>query len=137
GDGDTGKVSHSFIGPLGYKSMNSHIHLLESFSQLYEVWKDETLRKRVEELLAIVRDKISVEPGAMNLYFTNDWRAIPDHDSYGHDIETTYLMLEAEDVLGNGHAPRTERMAKLLTDHAMAYGWDENLGGIYEDGTAT
>ena len=137
GDLDTGKVSHSFIGPLGYKSMNSHIHLLESFSQLYEVWKDETLRKRVEELLAIVRDKISVEPGAMNLYFTNDWRAIPDHDSYGHDVETTYLMLEAEDVLGRGHDPRTERMAKLLTDHALAYGWDENLGGVYGDGTAT
>ena len=134
---DIGKVSHSWVGPIGYKSMNTHIHLLESFSQLYEVWKDETLRKRVEELLAIVRDKISVEPGAMNLYFTNDWRAIPDHDSYGHDIETTYLMLEAEDVLGNGHDPRTDRMAKLLTDHAMAYGWDENLGGIYEDGTAT
>jgi len=70
--------------------MNTHIHLLESFSQLYEVWKDETLRKRIEELLAIVRDKVSVEPGAMNLYFTNDWRAIPDHDSYGHDVETTY-----------------------------------------------
>jgi cellobiose epimerase len=137
GDGDTGKVSHSLIGPVGYKSMNTHIHLLESFSQLYEVWKDETLRKRVEELLAIVRDKISVEPGAMNLYFTNDWRAIPDHDSYGHDVETTYLMLEAEDVLGQGHDPRTERMAKLLADHALAYGWDENMGGIYEDGTAT
>jgi mannobiose 2-epimerase len=73
----------------------------------------------------------------MNLYFTNDWRAIPDHDSYGHDVETTYLMLEAEDVLGRGHDPRTERMAKLLTDHALAYGWDENLGGMYGDGTAT
>src|SRR5215469_3648470 len=74
GDGDIGKVSHTWVGPIGYKSMNTHIHLLESFSQLYEVWKDDTLRKRVEELLAIVRDKISVEPGAMNLYFTNDWR---------------------------------------------------------------
>ena len=39
--------------PLGYKSMNTHIHLLESFTQLYEVWKDDTLRQRLEELLAI------------------------------------------------------------------------------------
>ncbi len=137
GEKDTGKVSHSLIGPIGYKSMNTHIHLLESFSQLYEVWKDETLRERIEELLAIVRDRISVDPGAMNLYFTNDWHAIPDHDSYGHDVETTYLMLEAEDVLGRGHNPKTEHMAKLLTDHALAYGWDEKMGGIYGDGTAT
>ena len=137
GEKDTGKIAYAIIGPLGYKSMNTHIHLLESFTQLYEVWKDDTLRQRVEELLAIVRDKISVEPGAMSLYFTNDWRAIPGHDSYGHDVETTYLMLEAEDVLGRGHDPRTIRMAKLLTDHTLAYGWDESLGGIYREGTAS
>ncbi len=122
--------------PTGYKSMNTHIHLLEAFSQLYEVWKDETLRQRVEELLAISREKICLQPGVMNLYFTNDWRAIPDHDSYGHDVETAYLMLEAEDVLGHGHDPKTERMAKLLVDHALANGWDQTLGGFYQDGTA-
>ena len=118
---------------IGYKSMNTHIHLLEALSQLYEVWKDDTLR--LEELLTIVRDKICVSPGVMNLYFTNDWRPIPDHDSYGHDVETAYLMLEAEDVLGKKHDPRTEQMAKMLVDHALAYGWDENLGGFYGDGT--
>ncbi|HEY2971826.1 MAG TPA: AGE family epimerase/isomerase [Pyrinomonadaceae bacterium] len=121
--------------PLGYKSMNTHIHLLESFAQLYEVWPDEMLRRRLAELLAIVRDKICVEPGAMNLYFTLDWRAFPDHDSYGHDVETAYLLLEAEEVLGPVRDPKTERMAKLLVDHALAYGWDENYGGFYRDGT--
>ena len=121
--------------PIGYKSMNTHIHLLESFTQLYEVWKDATLRQRLEELLALNRDRICVQPGVMNLYFTNDWRPIPDHDSYGHDIETAYLMLEAEDVLGHGHDPRTERMAKLLVDHALANGWDEVYGGFFQDGT--
>ena len=121
--------------PIGYKSMNTHIHLLESFTQLYEVWKDEALRRRVEELLSIVRDRICVEPGVMNLYYTNDWRAIPDHDSYGHDVETAYLMLEAEDVLGQGHSEETERMARMLVDHALATGWDDALGGFYREGT--
>jgi cellobiose epimerase len=123
--------------PVGYKSMNTHIHLLESLSQLYEVWKDHLLGQRVQEMLAIVRDKICVDPGAMNLYFTNAWQAIPDHDSYGHDVETAYLMLEAEDVLGKGHDPRTERMARMLVDHALHYGWDEKLGGFYQEGTTT
>jgi mannobiose 2-epimerase len=119
----------------GYKSMNTHIHLLESLSQLYEVWKDDKVRARLEELLTIVRDKICVEPGVMNLYFTNDWRPIPDHDSYGHDVETAYLMLEAEDVMGVPHDPRTRRMARLLVDHALQFGWDEQSGGFYEEGT--
>jgi mannobiose 2-epimerase len=123
--------------PVGYKSMNTHIHLLESFTELYEVWKDDVLRERVQELLAIIRDKVCVEPGAMNLYFTNEWQAFPDHDSYGHDVETAYLMLEAEDVLGNGHDPRTERMARMLVDHALHYGWDQKLGGFYGEGTTT
>jgi mannobiose 2-epimerase len=104
-------------------------------SQLYEIWKDDTVRRRLEELLMIVRDKICVQPGVMNLHFTNDWRPIPDHDSYGHDVETAYLMLEAEDVLGVAHDLRTEEMARMLVDHALAYGWDADVGGFYEEGT--
>ena len=123
--------------PVGFKSMNTHIHLMESFSQLYEVWKDDTLRQRLEELRDIVRDQISVEPGVMNLYFTNDWRALPYHDSYGHDVETAYLLWEAEEVLGKGHDPRTERMSRMLVDHALAYGWDDTHGGFYGEGTTT
>jgi cellobiose epimerase len=138
-DADPDAVTlHAISGgsfPIGYKSMNTHIHLLESFTQLYEVWKDDTLRQRLDELLTVNRDKICVQPGVMNLYFTNDWRPIPDHDSYGHDVETAYLMLEAEDVLGHGHDPRTERMAKQLVDHALANGWDEIYGGFFQDGT--
>ena len=121
--------------PLGYKSMNTHIHLLESFTQLYEVWHNETLRARLNELLELVRDKICTEPGVMNLYFTNEWRPIPDHDSYGHDVETAYLMIEAETALSGKPSAKTERMAKLLVDHALAYGWDETNGGFYRDGT--
>ena len=44
-------------------------------------------------------------------------------------------MLETADVLGQGHDPRTERMAEMLVDHALAYGWDNDLGGFYQDGT--
>jgi mannobiose 2-epimerase len=122
--------------PIGYKSMNTHIHLLEAYSQLYEVWKDDSLRRRVQELITIIRDKICVQPGVMNLYFTNQWQAIPGHDSYGHDIETAYLLLEAEEILGAGHDPRTERMVRMLVDHGIAYGWDEMHGGVYREGTA-
>jgi len=131
---DNGRVEMNMIAPIGFKSMNTHIHLLEAFTQLYQVWPDPTVRARLEELLAIVRDKISVAPGVMNLYFTDDWRPIPDHDSYGHDVETAYLMLETDEVLHHKAGPATERMAKMLVDHALAYGWDEKNGGFFQDG---
>ncbi|HEY2473083.1 MAG TPA: AGE family epimerase/isomerase [Terracidiphilus sp.] len=130
-----GTVATNPIGPIIYKSMNTHIHLLEAFTQLYEVWPDPTLRARLEELLSIVRDKICVEPGAMNLYFTNSWQPIPGHDSYGHDVETAYLMLEADEVLQHKASEETEYMARMLVDHALAYGWDQENGGFFREGT--
>jgi mannobiose 2-epimerase len=123
------------IGPENYKSMNTHIHLLEAFTQLYQVWPDPTLRSRLEELLSIVRDKIVVEPGAMNLFFTNAWQAIPGPDSYGHDVETAYLMLETDEVLHGKASETTEGRAKMLVDHALAYGWDATNGGFFQNGT--
>jgi mannobiose 2-epimerase len=130
-----GQVAMGPIGPVGYKSMNTHIHLLEAFTELYRVWPDPTLRARLEEMLVIVRDKICVEPGVMNLYFTNAWQAIPDHDSYGHDVETGYLMLETDEVLHHKASEKTEHMAKMLVDHALAYGWDAKNGGFFREGT--
>src|SRR4029079_3633718 len=87
-------------------------------------------------LLPILRHKVSAAPAVMNMYLTSDWVALPGHDSYGHDVEAAYLMLDAEEALGRGHAPATERMARMLVDHALAYGWDQNLGGFYREGTA-
>jgi cellobiose epimerase len=130
-----GQVEEAPVGPTNYKSMNTHIHLLEAFTELYGVWPDPTLRARLEELLAIVRDKICVEPGVMNLYFTNAWQPIPGHDSYGHDVETAYLMLETDEVLHHKASPPTERMARMLVDHALAYGWDDKNGGFFREGT--
>jgi cellobiose epimerase len=131
-----GTVAMNPIGPIGYKSMNTHIHLLEAFTELYAVWPDPTLRSRLEELLAIVRDRICVEPGVMNLYFTNAWQPIPGHDSYGHDVETAYLMLETDEALHQKSGQKTERMARMLVDHALAYGWDQQNGGFFREGSA-
>jgi mannobiose 2-epimerase len=122
--------------PIGYKSMNSHIHLLEAFTQLHEVWPDPALRARLEELLAIVRDRVAVEPGVLHLYFLPDWRPVPGSDSYGHDVETAYLLLEASHALGRHKDPLTEQMARRLVDHALDTGWDSQLGGFVREGTA-
>jgi len=134
-DAPSGRVAMGPIGPFGYKSMNTHIHLLEAFTELYRAWPDPALHARLEEMLSIVRDKICVEPGVMNLYFTNAWQPIPDHDSFGHDVETAYLMRETDELLHRQASEKTERMAKMLVDHALAYGWDASNGGFYQDGT--
>jgi mannobiose 2-epimerase len=132
GSSQTGAIGARY----GYKSMNSHIHLLESVTALYQAWPDPRVRARLEELLGIVRDRITVEPGCMNLYFTPDWRAVPDHDSFGHDVETAFLMVEAAEALGKPDDERTWQVARSLVDHALDLGWDKKHGGFYDKGSA-
>ncbi|MGP0070112.1 MAG: AGE family epimerase/isomerase [Isosphaeraceae bacterium] len=118
----------------GFKTMNVHIHLLEAVAALSRVDPRPLVKERVWELLAIVRDKIAVEPGALNLYLTPDWRAIPAHDSFGHDVETAYLLVEAAEALGIPDDARTWQVARSLVDHALDWGWDEQIGGFYDKG---
>jgi mannobiose 2-epimerase len=118
----------------GFKSMNSHIHLLEAVAAFSQVDPDPKVKERLRELLGVVRDKVAVEPGALNLYFTHDWRATPAHDSFGHDVETAYLLVEAAEALGTPDDPATWRVARSLIDHALDRGWDPEHGGFYDKG---
>ncbi len=98
----------------GYKTMNVHIHLLEAVAALSRVDRRPVVLERLRELHEIVRDRIAVEPGALNLYLTPDWRAIPAHDSFGHDVETAYLLVEAAEALGIAEDAKTWRVARSL-----------------------
>jgi mannobiose 2-epimerase len=118
----------------GFKSMNSHIHLLEAVAAFHRVERTPEVEARLRELLGIVRDRVAVEPGALNLYFTRDWRPTPAHDSFGHDVETAYLLVEAAEALGLPDDPDTWRVARGLVDHALDAGWDGDRGGFFDKG---
>ncbi|MEO8111395.1 MAG: AGE family epimerase/isomerase, partial [Ginsengibacter sp.] len=38
------------------KSMNTHLHILEGFANLYTIWPDQGLKKKIEELIHIFLD---------------------------------------------------------------------------------
>jgi len=119
---------------VGLKSMNTHIHLLEAFATLYRVWPDQRVERRTNELLELVRDRITAPPGAMHQFFRPDWTPVPDLDSFGHDIETGYLLVEAAEALHKADDPKTRAVAKSLVDHTLDYGWDKQSCGVYESG---
>jgi cellobiose epimerase len=134
---------------IGYKDQNSSIHLLEAFTELYEVWPDNLVRERVNEMLELIRDTIVDDRGSLTLFFLPDWTPVSfrdsseavimrhrnlDHVSFGHDVETAYLMLEASHVLGIKDNSRTLEIGKKMVDHALTKGWDEGVGGFYDEG---
>jgi mannobiose 2-epimerase len=134
---------------IGYKDQNSSIHLLEAFTELYAVWPEELLRERLEEMLFLIRDTLIMDKGYLQLFFYPDWKPVSyrdssrtqiekhhslDHVSFGHDVETAYLMLEASHVLGIKDDPVTMTIAKKMVDHALINGWDSSVGGFYDGG---
>jgi mannobiose 2-epimerase len=81
------------------KTMNTHLHILEGYTGLYRVWKDETLRRRLVELCEIFMNKIVRPDGHLGLFFDEDWRSQSDMVSFGHDIEASWLLCETAELL--------------------------------------
>jgi mannobiose 2-epimerase len=134
---------------LGYKDQNSSIHLLEAFTELYSVWPDPLLKTRLQEMLVLIRDTMVHPKGYLQLFFTPAWKPVSnkdsarditlsrrslDHVSFGHDVETAYLMMEATEILGNHNDKKTAAIGKLMVDHALNNGWDPGLAGFYDEG---
>src|SRR4051794_9855300 len=134
---------------LGYKDQNSSIHILEALTELYQVWKDPLVKARLQEMLTLIRDTIVTPKGNLQLFFTPEWKPVSfrdsseqsilqhrnlDHVSFGHDVETAYLMQEATEALGNMHDAKTLAIGKKMVDHALRVGWDNSLGGFYDEG---
>jgi mannobiose 2-epimerase len=118
----------------GQKSMNTSIHILEALTGLYQVWPDPLVKQRVQEMLEICRTRIYSEPGYLIQFFSADWQRAAGPDSFGHDVETGFLMVEAAEALGQGDDPRNWTAARRLDDHALQYGWDNDRGGLYDSG---
>ncbi|NQT26837.1 AGE family epimerase/isomerase [candidate division KSB1 bacterium] len=131
------------------KDYNSSIHILEAYTALYEVWPDSLLQSRLVNFFILLRDRMITSDGYLMLYFQPDWTPLSfrdstestqrknlfvDHITFGHDIETAYLLYETAHALGMEKDERTLRVIKALTDHAINYGWDQEHGGLFEAG---
>ena len=82
------------------KSMNTHLHLVEAYTNLYSVWPDKKLRKQTADMLnAIVTHIVNPETNTMRLFFDEKWKPKDNIVSYGHDIEASWLLFETAEIL--------------------------------------
>jgi len=85
------------------KSQNTHLHIMEPYTNLLRVWPSERLRLSLRNIIRIFLNCIlNRETHHLDLFFENDWTRGGGHlESYGHDIECSWLMHEAAIVLGD------------------------------------
>ena len=114
------------------KTMNTHLHVLEAYTCLYRVWKDELLAERLHSLIEVFEKHILGEDGHLKLFFDNSWNCGYNIDSYGHDIEASWLLHEAAMVLGNDDVlQRVEKLVPTIVG-AASEGFSTAEGLVYE-----
>ncbi|MDE5653939.1 MAG: AGE family epimerase/isomerase [Muribaculaceae bacterium] len=99
------------------KTMNTHLHILEAYTNLLRADRSEKCLEATRSLLTLFLDRIiDSESNHMGLFFDNDMKRVDGDISYGHDIEASWLLLEAAFEVGDDELTRrtleaTRRMA--------------------------
>lgn len=84
------------------KTMNTHLHILEAYASLFRIWKSAELEKALENIIVLFIERF-IDPVSynLNLFFNDHWELRSDEISYGHDIECSWLLYEAAEILGD------------------------------------
>lgn len=103
------------------KTMNTHLHILESYTNLYRIWKDDRLRKQLRNLIEVFIKKILDHSSwHLKLFFDEYWNCNHHIISYGHDIEASWLIHEAALELGDmGFLAEVESVVKKIANAAF------------------
>ncbi len=111
------------------KTMNTHLHVLEAYTTLFEVWKDAKLEKQIRNLLTVFSDKIiNPENNHMRLFFDKNWLSTSQGISFGHDIEAAWLLQEASEAI------QDEELITKFKDIAVKMA-DSSAEGLQADGS--
>ena len=111
------------------KTMNTHLHVIEPYTNLYRVWKDVGLRDAIEELMDIFFNTIEDSRSHhLGLFYDEEWNRHDGCESFGHDIEASWLLLETALVLDDQTA--IANALKHTRDIAYAA-----LEGLCDDGS--
>lgn len=112
------------------KTMNTHLHILEAYANLYKVWQDPGLQQKVYGLIAdFLRYMIDPRTHHLVLFLDEDWTPKSDTLSYGHDMEASWLLLEAAEIVGKEDQALVQPLRKIALEMA-----DAAAGGLSPDG---
>ena len=125
----------NLLGPAA-KSQNSHIHILEAYTELLRAWPDAGLRANHRDLIEMVLGHI-IDPKTHHLvlFMKEDWTPTSEDISYGHDIELSWLLVEAAEVLGDPAVTARAKSAALdIARVTLAEGVDPDGSVVSEGG---
>ena len=84
------------------RTMNTTLHLIEAYTELYRLTKDAEIGEKLHSLLQLTADRIyNAAHNRLDVFFDSQFRSLGDVDSYGHDIEASWFFGYACECLGD------------------------------------
>ena len=111
------------------KTMNTHLHIIEGYTNLLRTLKEKApshprigdVDEATRYLLRLFLDRIeNPRTHHLTLFFDGDWNELPGAESYGHDIEASWLLLETAQVIGD----------EALTAETLRHSWHIAMAGL-------
>ena len=118
------------------RSMNTHLHIMEAYSNLYRVNRSPELATKLVSITELMLNNIyNSETTHFDTFFDETWQSKADFYSYGHDIEAAWLLLDAAEVLEDqGLISRAQDVTSRVGYSTMNEGIDKQTGGVYNTG---
>lgn len=114
--------------------MNTHLHVLEACANLYKVSQNQAVKERIRALIGIFLEKI-IHPRKFHLqmFFEKDWTPKSEASSPGHDIEASWLLCEAAEILGDDDLlTQIQSAAMKMANEVYENGLADNFSLLYE-----
>ena len=116
------------------KSMNNHLHVLEAYTNLYRVWPEPRVAQRLRELIALFQQRIlDARTHHFHHFFDEEWQVRSETYTFGHDIEGSWLLCEAAEVLEDAALlAEVSATALDIADALLRQGLGDDGGLFYE-----
>ncbi len=116
------------------KSMNTHLHVIESYTNLYRCDHNAKVAEKIVSLLDNFKNHIiDKKTYHFNHFFNELWQPKSDSYTFGHDIEGTWLLYEAAEVLGKEYLKKEfADIALKMAEVVLKEGIDKDGGLVYE-----
>lgn len=123
---DNDKLSEN--GVMADKTMNTLLHVFEAYTELYRVSGFEEAKEKLMWIMDVFADKVyNPELHRQEVFFDAEWNPIIDLHSYGHDIETAWLMDRGVEIIGEEkYKEKMTPITKDLTAQIYKLAFDGN-----------
>ena len=120
------------------KTMNTHLHILEAYTTLLKIYDSEALRESLKMLVDVFLEKFLNKNNHYELFFDDNWNLLSNSISYGHDIETAWLVIEAAKLLNDkALLKKTENVALKVANTFLEEALDKDCAVINEKNLTT